>query len=143
MSLHAADGLTADGLTEVTIMEKRLLLAGLAVMLIAATKSSDSMRCGNKLVSAGDHQAKVKAVCGEPDHVETRTVLRAGVPRRLPAVDENIETISDTELLIHNRSLVEMEVEVWLFNRGPSRLMREVVFRDSRLVNVNVLGYGY
>jgi hypothetical protein len=123
-------------------MDKRLLLAGLAVFLIAATKSSDSMRCGNKLVSKGDHQAKVRKLCGDPDDRDSRTIYRGGLPRQ-DWDDDGISSISDDELLIHNRSLVEVDVEVWLFNRGPRRLMREVVFHDNRLVTINILGYGY
>lgn len=123
-------------------MDKRLLLAGLAVFLIAATKTSDSMRCGNKLVSRGDHQAKVRALCGDPDDTDSRRIYRGGLPRRYWDGAE-ISSVSDDELLIHNRSLVEVEVEIWLFNRGPRRLMREAVFHDSKLVYVNILGYGY
>jgi Protein of unknown function (DUF2845) len=123
------------------VMDKRLLLAGLAVVLIAAKSSTDSMRCGNRIVGTGDHQAKVRALCGEPDDTDSRKIYRAGLPRRDWSSDDT--NFTDEELLIHNRSLVEVEVEVWLFNQGPRRLMREVVFHDNKVVAVNVLGYGY
>jgi hypothetical protein len=124
-------------------MKKQALLSALAILLAAGASPAEAMRCGNRIVSTGDHQAKVKALCGEPDQAESRTVYRSGLPRQQLDVDVDGSAVVDRELLIHNRSLVEVEVEVWLFNRGPRRLMREVVFRDNKVIDVKILGYGY
>jgi hypothetical protein len=40
-------------------------------------------------------------------------------------------------------ALVEVPVELWLYNFGPSQLMRRVRFESGRVVMVEVLGYGY
>lgn len=117
-----------------------------ASLYCSAAYSSDSMRCGNRLVSDGDPKAKVADLCGQPTQTERRTVLRSGVPRQYYGSSSSragTQTASDAELLIHNRSLVEVEVEIWLYNRGSRSLMRELVFHDNRLVAVNVLGRGY
>jgi hypothetical protein len=115
-----------------------------SVLLCTAANASESMRCGSRVVSGGDPKAKVAEVCGQPTHAERRTVLRSGIPRQnLDDDDARTRTISESELLIHNRSLVEVEVEVWLYNRGRSSLLRELVFHDNRLIAVNVLGRGY
>jgi hypothetical protein len=114
-----------------------------AFLLSTAAHSSDSMRCGNRLVSGGDPKAKVAELCGQPTQTERRTVLRSGVPRQNYDDDTRTRTVTDSELLIHDRSLVEVEVEVWLYNRGRTSLLRELVFHDNRLVAVNVLGRGY
>jgi hypothetical protein len=45
-------------------------------LLLAAHAEADSMRCGNALVSQGDSRSEVRAKCGEPTDVETRTVVR-------------------------------------------------------------------
>jgi hypothetical protein len=38
---------------------------------------------------------------------------------------------------------VEIPVEIWTFNFGPSKLMREVRFVDGRVEEISTLGYGY
>jgi uncharacterized protein YvpB len=40
-------------------------------------------------------------------------------------------------------ALVEVPVELWTYNFGPSQLMRRVRFESGRLVMVEILGYGY
>lgn len=125
-------------------MKARISVLVAAAFLSTAAHSSDSMRCGNRLVSDGDPKAKVAELCGQPTQTERRTVLRSGVPRQnLDDDDARTRTVTESELLIHARSLVEVEVEVWLYNRGRSSLLRELVFHDNRLVAVNVLGHGY
>jgi len=126
-------------------MKARISILIAAMFLGSAAYSADSMRCGNRLVSDGDPKAKVAELCGQPTQTERRTVLRSGVPRQNYGDDNDARTqsVTDSELLIHARSLVEVEVEVWLYNRGRSSLMREVVFHDNRIVAVNILGHGY
>ena len=125
-------------------MKARIPLVVAAALFCPAAYSSDSMRCGSRLVSDGDPKAKVAELCGQPTTTERRTVLRSGLPRQNYDYDDpRRRTITESELVIHARSLVEVEVEVWLYNRGRSTLLRELVFHDNRLVDVNVLGYGY
>jgi hypothetical protein len=119
-----------------------LLLA--AVLATPVASGAEAMRCGNRVVAGGDPKAKVAELCGRPTQTEQRTVYRSGLPRQEVGVDGDTgRSVSETELLIHDRSLVEVRVDVWLYNRGRSRLMREVVFHDGRVVAVNVLGRGY
>jgi hypothetical protein len=124
---------------------KALCVLSLAACVVTPrVGAEESMRCGSRLISEGDPQAKVAKICGKPTQTETRTILRAGIPRQDVRVGaQPAASRSYDELLIHDRSLVEVEVEVWLYNRGPSRLMREVVFRDNRILAVNLLGRGF
>jgi hypothetical protein len=123
-------------------MRVPLMIAAVAVATVA--HSAESMRCGNRIISGGDPKAKVAELCGKPTQTELRSVLRAGIPRQNFNIDDaRVESVSDRELLIHDRSFVEVEVEVWLYNRGRSSLLRELVFHDNRLIAVNVLGRGY
>ncbi len=125
-------------------MKIRLLLPVAMVLAAATAYSADSMRCGNRVVSDGDPKVKVAELCGKPTSTETRTVYRSGVPRlQLSVEDDATRAGSSDELLIHDRSHVEVEVDVWVYNRGRSRLLREVVFENNRVVEVNVLGRGY
>ena len=125
-------------------MKIHVLLMSTTLFLASTESSADSMRCGNRVVSDGDPKAKVAELCGKPTSTETRTIVRSGIPRqRLRVVDSLPPTGSGNELLVHNRSHVEVQVDVWVYNRGRSRLLREVVFENSRIVEVNTIGRGY
>ena len=39
--------------------------------------------------------------------------------------------------------LLEIAVETWTYNLGPSSFMRRLRFEDGELVNIETLGYGY
>ena len=124
-------------------MQARILVLIASVFFCSASHAADSMRCGNRLVTDGDPKTKVQELCGEPTQAESRTVLRTGVPRRYYDDGPYTRTVTDAELLIHDRSLVEVRVDIWVYNRGRSNLLRELVFHDNRLVAVNILGRGY
>jgi len=120
-------------------MTLRMPFAITLLLTAPLASPAESMRCGSRLVADGDPKAKVADLCGQPTYKEQRTIYRTGIPRG--RVEEGTSAASDDELLIHDRSIVE--VDVWLYNRGRSRLMREVVFEDNRVIEVNVLGRGY
>lgn len=122
----------------------RVLLM-IAVFLAASVAiSEESMRCGSRVVAGGDPKGRVVKLCGQPTQTETRTVFRSGLPRHsVRNIEDSTRSISDRELVIHDRSLIEVKVDVWVYNRGRSRLMREIVFEDNRVTEVNILGRGY
>lgn len=125
-------------------MKVRILLPAMMMLAASAANAADSMRCGNRVVSDGDPKVKVAELCGKPTSSETRTVYRSGIPRQQLGVDSSSSPAgSSDELLIQDRSYVEVEVDVWVYNRGRSRLLREVVFENNRVVEVNILGRGY
>lgn len=103
-----------------------LILAGLAT-----TAHADAMRCGSRLVSEGDTRSQVRAMCGEPSDVQTRTILRR------PYYDFH------GRLIYFGDGLIEIPVEVWTYNFGPYKLMRRVRFVDGQVEEIETLGYGY
>ena len=89
-------------------------------MLLGADQvQASSMRCDGKLVSRGDLRVEVRAACGEPDMVVP--VGRMG--------------LSGVMLLPYE--------ELWYYNQGPRRFIREVRLRDARVVTINSRGYGF
>lgn len=104
----------------------------LAATLLTARAEADSMRCGRHLVSEGDSRSEVRAKCGEPTDVETRKVVRrAGYELNGRRFDYNQDTF------------VEIDVEVWTYNFGPYKLMRQVQFINGRIDEIATMGYGY
>lgn len=110
-------------------MTAAALLAMLA--LAAAPASADAFRCGTRLVTDGDSSGKVLALCGEPTELRRSSILRR------PTV-----WIYGAPYYVSN-DLVEVPLEIWIYNLGPQKLMRELRFEDGILVDVKTLGHGY
>lgn len=107
------------------------LLASLAWFACVPAAHADAMRCGNKLIREGDTRSLVRDFCGEPSDIQTRSILR----RPVFNFNGRKQFVGD--------GLVEIPVEIWTFNFGPSKLMREVRFVDGRIEEISTLGYGY
>jgi hypothetical protein len=112
---------------------RALASSALAALLlaVAAQASADGMRCGSRLVGNGDPRAKVRQFCGEPTDVQTRSILR----RPTYNFGGRIYSYGD--------GYVEIPVEIWTYNFGPYKLMRQVRFVDGRVEEIETLGYGY
>lgn len=123
------------------------LLLAAAVLLLA--EPAMAFRCKGKIVKEGDPQAKVLKICGDPVSTQQRVIYRSGVPYARTgthvSVSDGTSTIDATrnELLIHDRSVVEVLVEEWTYNLGPHRLMRVVRFENGLVAEVTGLSYGY
>jgi hypothetical protein len=112
---------------------RALVSSTLAALLLtfAVPASADGMRCGSKLVTTGDPRAKVRQFCGEPVDVQTRSILR----RPYFGIGGRTYTYGD--------GYVEVPVEIWTYNFGPYKLMRQIRFVDGRVEDIETLGYGY
>lgn len=125
LPIHATRGIVA-------VMRTPFLFS-LAVIAAAVSlpAHADGMRCGSRLIRDGDARAEVRAFCGEPVDVQTRTILRRPV--------YNFQG----RLVYSGDGLVEIPVETWTYNFGPNKLMRRVRFVDGIVDEVETLGYGY
>jgi len=110
-------------------MTKWLLALGLS---LAAADEAYAFRCGNSLVTEGDTRSEVIADCGEPTEIDSR---RAILRRPIEWIDGRLYTVGE--------GLVEIPIDVWIYNLGPRKLMRRLRFEDGRLVSIETLGYGY
>jgi hypothetical protein len=91
----------------------------LAVTAALVNTAAAGMRCDGALVTVGDRRFDVQAACGAPD-------LR--IPVR--------------EYLIGPYRALPYE-ELWYYNFGPNRFIRELRFQSSRLVSMRTPGYGF
>jgi hypothetical protein len=122
----------------------RKYLITLAVLIIS-TEPAFALRCGTKLVDIGDHITKVEHMCGEPVSIQFSTAYRSGIPRHTVrrSARSSLRSSSDQELLIHDRSAIEVQLEEWTYNFGPTRFMRAIRFENGVVVKIESLGYGY
>jgi len=121
------------------------ILVGL--FFIDSVLADSTMRCGRSIVARGDNPGEVLAHCGEPVYATEKKIYRSGIPNRrfrsLSLGNNYYADITSSELIYHNRSVVEVPVEVWTYNFGPRYFMREITFLDSRVTSIKTLGYGY
>jgi hypothetical protein len=97
----------------------------------AAAPADAAFRCGNKLITEGDTRGEVLAKCGEPADVERRSVFRQPFVYRFG------------RRVYVGPDVVEIPIEIWLYNLGPSKLMRRIYFEDGIVVEIETLEYGY
>jgi hypothetical protein len=120
----------------------RALLTSLAVVtlsLVSGSAFADGMRCGSRLVSDGDPIGEVRSVCGAPDASAQRKELRA-VRRWVdgPCVNDR-GTVRCGYL---EERMVEVVIDEWMYDFGPSALIRHLTFEQGRLIHVATGGYG-
>ena len=115
----------------------------IAAVLLAAVLSSapaHAFRCGSKIVMTDMHEAQVRAACGAPSTMRHigRTLRYINVPitrhhgggwtsRHFPGYGLAQEVI----------------VTEYVYNFGPRKLMRRLIFEGGVLVSIESLGYGY
>lgn len=87
---------------------------------LPAYAADGAWRCGDRLVIVGDLTVDVRARCGEPMLVESRTKLRK---------------IRDER----GREKSKMSnVEEWSYRKDERELLRTLLFEDGRLVSIHV-----
>jgi Protein of unknown function (DUF2845) len=111
-------------------MRKWIFAIGLA--LAAASPAHAAFRCGSHLITEGDTRSEVIAKCGEPTEIDQRSAIL-----RQPVV-----WVGGRRYVVGN-GLIEVPVEVWVYNLGPNKLMRRLRFEDGLVVDIDTLGYGY
>lgn len=120
-------------------MTSRFALIVTAVILVAFSTPAQAFRCGSRIVTVDMHEAEVRRACGAP------TTMRH-IGRALRDVDVGAErrlggwTVGRYPGF---RFTQEVIVTEYVYNFGPRKLMRRLVFEGGILVTIEELGYGY
>ena len=120
---------------------KIVALLSLLVVTLFFANPAEAFRCGSKLVKDGMHEAQVTAVCGEPttrrdlgvavryyDYRYFREASPGGPLYRTPGAGSFASEVVITE---------------YVYNFGPRKLMRRLIFEGGVLVTIESIGYGY
>jgi len=109
-----------------------IVLATLAGAPPRARAESQGFLCptSGRLVSVGLRTEEVRRKCRDPDDVQTRVEVRT--------VRETRRRFSNgvAEDVVVEHS-VEVPIEEWFYDFGPSRFTKTLLFENSRLVNVS------
>lgn len=120
---------------------KLFTVGGAVVALLLAGNTAHAFRCKNKIVRDGMHEQQVVAICGAPTSQRRlgyasrgydygwRRVSPGGIERRhFPGGGTLIQEVVVTE---------------YIYNFGPRRFIRRLVFEGGVLTSIESLGYGY
>jgi hypothetical protein len=122
-----------------SVFHKQIAAIVLVCIGLLSSESAWALRCGNRLVLEGMHEALVIEICGDP--VSTRQiglVLRPYVVKR-PAGIGNLHATRYVYSGYHQ----ELLVTEMIFNFGPHKLMRIVRFEGGQVKSIRTTGYGY
>ena len=111
----------------------------LALALLLVTDSAWALRCGNRIVREGMHEAEIVDLCGEPTTVRQLGFVIRPYIIKVPAGGFG----SHGTQRVYGGYHQELEVRELLFNFGPHKLMRVMRFEGGRLVSIETAGYGY
>lgn len=121
-------------------IRKSFFVTAIALTMLIAVPA-EAFRCGTRLVKDGMHEAEVLAICGEPE-----------IRRDLGYAQRNYDVRSRrrlghgwTEIRMGRYSYLTQEVIVteYIYNLGPRKKMRRLIFEGGLLDSVETLGYGY
>ena len=123
------------GIWKSTITATALLLGLLLANPAAA------FRCGSKLVREGMHEQQVVAICGLPATRRNLGFTLRDYPLRLR--EYSGRGWSHTRDLAYGRLREEVIITEYVYNFGPRKLMRRLLFEGGVLASIESIGYGY
>ncbi len=122
------------------IPQKSIGLALLAGALLLVADPALAFRCGSKIVRDGMHEQQVLAACGEPTSVRH-------LGHTIRAYDYRFRLRNPGHIYYRTPGVGHFATEVvvteYVYNFGPRKLMRRLIFEGSVLVEIETIGYGY
>lgn len=94
-------------------------VAAIGLLIALSPAVAASLRCTHGLVKTGDQAVEVRAACGAPSFVDP-WIAGPGLAYGAAA-----------------------SMEAWTYNRGPSQLLRILIFRDGELIRMRTDGHGF
>ena len=107
-----------------------LLLLMLMTTMTSTAAQLDSLQCATALVSIGDTRDQVQVKCGTPAKVERSTALV-----------QSMAWVNGVPVAAGD-SLIEVPVELWLYDAGPGQPPHRLRFESGRVVGIEALAGG-
>lgn len=135
-------------------MMKNIFEILILLLFMFVSEQALALRCGTKLIDIGDSKHKVAYVCGEPDFREIREIRYPSHCReRGYHYDDDHHQYNRRRYKQYNYNDYRYRsnyatcqyrtVDVWIYNFGPRKFMRELIFRKGIVKKINTLEYGY
>lgn len=125
-----------------TIKLRQIKATGvLLLFVLIAASPAHAFRCGNKIVIKNMHEQQVLNACGEPT-----TIRHLGYAVRnieVPYRRRQLGGLSSEHFPGFGYYTQEVVVTEFVYNFGPRKFMRRLVFEGGVLISIETIGYGY
>ena len=111
----------------------------ISVLLLAPLQTASAFRCGSKLVSIGDTRREVLDKCGSPGWVDSWMEERLFRGTGQAMVNRGNNFTAQVPVA----TVVQVTIEEWTYNMGPTQFIRILRFENSRLTEIQTGDYGY
>lgn len=112
-----------------------------ALILLMTSSSALAFRCGQKLVIENMHEIQVRRACGAPTTERQLGVTLRGV--HVPVRSISSDGVTVDHFPGYGPLVEEVIITEYVYNFGPRKLMRRLVFEGGILTKIETLGYGY
>ena len=117
-----------------------IILISACSCLFVSSANAMSFRCNSYVIDKGMHKVELMQKCGTPASASVRFEKRT----------VRVKTYNEPQTYprLQNGSVVEVEKEVevaveeWVYNFGPSQFMQLVLIEEGRIRSISDLGYG-
>lgn len=120
-------------------MSSRAFACFVTAMLLFSSSTAYAFRCGSRLVKEDMHEAEVRRACGAPTTMQHigRALRNVGIPLKRGHGGWKTQHFPGYSLA------QEVIITEYVYNFGPRKLMRRLIFEGGVLVSIESLGYGY
>ncbi len=112
--------------------------AVLLIVVLLATNPAHAFRCKSKLIMDGMHEQQVIAACGKPTTMRHLGYAVQGYRSSYPGGINTGRSYPGYGNLHHQVIITE-----YVYNFGPRKFMRRLIFEGGVLVTIESIGYGY
>ena len=125
-----------------TINTKRhSIIAVTTLALLITSNAAHAFRCGQKIVIENMHEMQVRKACGAPTtERQIGTTLRSV---DIPLRSVRSGGITTERFAGYSAFVEEVVITEYVYNFGPRKLMRRLLFEGGVLVSIETIGYGY
>ena len=119
----------------------RVLAMTIIFIFMFASMSANAFSCGRKIVLENMHEAQVRKVCGAPTTSRNLGYVQRG--SYVPAKRSLSPGVRVEHFPGHGYYTEEVVLTEYVYNFGPRKLMRRLIFEGGVLVIIETIGYGY
>lgn len=109
------------------------------IVLLGVCDPAFAFRCKSRIIQDGMHEAEVIRLCGEPVAVRALGYVIRSYRHR----GRSSGSVQWRHRDMYGHYLQEVLATEMLFNFGPRKLMRQLVFEGGILTSIRTMGYGY
>ena len=116
-------------------------IAAVLAIALLAPESAAAFRCGNKLVKKGMHETAIVAICGTPTSIRHLGYAVRLIDYRTSRPDVPGMTLSRSRGNVMYPA--EVMITEYVYNLGPRKFTRRIVFEGGLVATIETLGRGY